>query len=166
MTYIIGVPIITLLAILQISLVSHLRLLEGRPDLVLLAVVAWALMGRGNEAMVLGFVGGLLLDAFSAVPLGVSSAALVAVAAIASYSEGQFWGINPIMQLAAVLVGSAVYYATIILTLVALGQPIDLQVALGRIVLPSLFVNLLLALPTVQLAEGLHGILHPPRVAA
>lgn len=166
MIYLIGIPVIALLAILQTSLVSHLRLLEGRPDLVLLAVVAWALTGRGNEAMVLGFVGGLFLDAFSVVPLGVSSAALVIVAAIASYSEGQFWGINPIMQLAAILVGSMVYYATIIITLVAIGQPVDLQVALGRIVLPSLFVNLLLTLPTVQLAEGVHGSLHPPRVAA
>ncbi len=166
MTYLIGIPTIALLAILQTSLVSHLRLLEGRPDLVLLAVVAWALTGRGQEAMILGFAGGLFLDAFSAVPLGVSSAALVIVAAIASYSEGQFWGINPIMQLAAVLVGSGVYYLIIILTLFATGQPLDLQLALGRIVLPGVFVNLLLALPTVQLAEGLENLLHPPRVTA
>ncbi len=166
MTYVVGIPAIALLAILQTSLVSHLKLLEGRPDLVLLAVVAWALTGRGNEAMLLGFVGGLFLDAFSAVPLGVSSAALVAVAAIASYSEGQFWGINPIMQVAAVLVGSVVYYAFMLLALTAIGQPIDLQIAIGSVVLPSLFVNLLLTLPTMQLAESAHGILYPPRVAA
>ncbi len=166
MTYVIGIPAIALLAILQTSLVSHLNLLEGRPDLVLIAVIAWALTGKGNEAMILGFAGGLFLDAFSAVPLGVSSVALVIVAAIASYSEGQFWGINPIMQLAAVLVGSLVYYATIILALVAIGQPIDLQHALGQIVLPSLFMNLILALPAVQITEGLHGVLHPARVTA
>lgn len=155
-----------LLAVLQTSLVSQLRLLEGRPDLVLLAVVAWALTGRGHEAMILGFAGGLFLDAFSAVPLGVSSAALVIVAAAASYSEGQFWGINPIMQLAAVLVGTLIYYGAIMVTLIATGQPLDLQLALGRIVLPGLFVNLILTLPTVQIAEGLHDLLHPPRVAA
>ena len=166
MTYLIGIPAIALLAVLQISLISHLRLLDGRPDLVLLAVVAWALTGRGHEAMILGFAGGLFLDAFSAVPLGVSSAALVIVAAIVSYSEGQFWGINPIMQLAAVLVGSVAYYSAIIFSLVATGQPLDLQLAFGRIVLPSLFVNMVLALPTVQLAEGLHNLLHPPRVTA
>lgn len=166
MTYLIGLPTIALLAILQTSLVSHLRLLEGRPDLVLLAVVAWALTGRGHEAMILGFAGGLFLDAFSAVPLGVSSTALVIVAAIASYSEGQFWGINPIMQLAAVLVGSVGYYTAIIFALVATGQPLDLQLAFGRVVLPGVFVNLVLALPTVQLAGGLYNLLHPPRVTA
>jgi rod shape-determining protein MreD len=166
MTYVIGIPAIALLAILQTSLVSHLILLEGRPDLVLIAVIAWALTGKGKEAMILGFAGGLFLDAFSTVPLGVSSVALVIVAATASYSEGQFWGINPIMQLAAVLVGSLVYYATIILALVAIGQPIDLQYALGQIVLPSLFMNLILALPAVQITESLHGVLHPARVTA
>lgn len=166
MTYLIGIPAFAILAILQSSLVSHLRLIEGRPDLVMLAVVAWALTGRGREAMILGFAGGLFLDVFSAVPLGVSAAALVIVAVIASYSEGQFWGINPIMQLAAVLVGSVVYNSVIIFTLVATGQPLDLQLALGRIVLPSLFVNLILALPMVQLTEGLHNWLHPPRVTA
>ncbi|MEE9216152.1 MAG: rod shape-determining protein MreD [Anaerolineales bacterium] len=166
MTYVIGIPFIALLAVLQTSLVSHLRLLEGRPDLVLLAIVAWALTGKGHEAMILGFAGGLFLDAFSTVPLGVSSAALVMVAAIVSYSEGQFWGINPIMQLAAVLVSSVVFYAVIIFALVTIGQPVDLQQALSRIVLPSLFVNLILALPTVQIGESLHGVLHPPRVTA
>lgn len=166
MTYLIGIPAIAILAILQTSLVGHLRLLEGRPDLVLLAVVAWALTGKGNEAMIFGFIGGLFLDAFSAVPLGVSAAALVTVAAIASYSEGQFWGINPIMQLAAILVGSAIFYSVIIFTLLGTGQPLDLQLAMGRIVLPSLFMNLILALPTVQLTEGLHNWLNPPRVAA
>ena len=166
MTYVLGIPAIALLAVLQTSLVSHLRLLEGRPDLVLLAIVAWALTGKDHEAMILGFAGGLFLDAFSAVPLGVSSTALVMVAAMVSYSEGQFWGINPIMQLAAVLVGSVLYYATLIFALIAVGQPIDLQQALGQIVLPSLFVNLILALPIVQIAEGLHDVLHPPRVTA
>ena len=166
MTYLIGIPGIALLAVLQTSLVSHLRLLEGRPDLVLLAIVAWAITGRGHEAMILGFAGGLFLDAFSVVPLGVSSAALVIVAAIASYSEGQFWGINPIMQLAAVLVGSVAYHSAIILTLISIGQPVDLQSTFSRIVLPSLFINLLLALPTVQLGEGLHNLLHPPRITA
>jgi rod shape-determining protein MreD len=166
MTYVVGIPAIALLAVLQTSLVSHLRLLEGRPDLVLLAIVAWALTGKGHEAMILGFAGGLFLDAFSAVPLGVSSVALVMVAAVVSYSEGQFWGINPIMQLAAVLAGSVLYYATIVFALVAVGQPVDLQQALGQIVLPGLFVHLILALPTVQIAESLHDVLHPPRVTA
>jgi hypothetical protein len=31
MTYVVGIPAIALLAVLQTSLVSHLRLLEGRP---------------------------------------------------------------------------------------------------------------------------------------
>ena len=151
---------------LQTSLISHLRLLDGRPDLVLLAVIGWALTGRGHEAMILGFFGGLFLDAFSVVPLGVSAIALVIVAAVVSYSEGKFWGVNPIMQLAAVLVGSAIYYAAVILALALAGQQIDLQLALSRIILPSLFLNLILTLPAAQLSESLRRVLYPAKVAA
>ena len=88
------------------------------------------------------------------------------VAAIASYSEGQFWGVNPIMQLASILVGSTVYYAVIMITLFGIGQPLDLQLAIGRIALPGLFINLVLALPAVQIAESVDNLLHPPRVTA
>lgn len=164
MSYLFGIPILTLLVALQSSLVSHLRLLEGRPDLVLLAVVAWALTGRGQEAMVLGFIGGLLLDAFSQVPLGWSAAVMVLIAAMVSYSEGQFWGANPLMQLAAVLAATVVFHLAGILVLLLLGRQLDLALAVSRVVLPSAFLNLLLALPSAQLAEALRSALFPPPV--
>ncbi len=166
MIYLLGLILMAILAVLQVSLVNHLRLLDGRPDLVLLAVTSWALTGRGREAMVLGFAGGLFLDAFSEIPIGVSSVALVLVAALVSYSEGRFWGIHPLMQLAAVLAASVVFYTAQLLTLVLAGHPIDLSIALSRTVLPSLFINLLLALPAAQAAEALKGVLVPGRVTA
>lgn len=166
MSYLVGIPAIGVLVVIQSSLVSHLRLLDGRPDLVLLAVVGWALTGRGREAMVLGFIGGLLLDSFSQVPLGWSAAVLVLIAAMISYSEGQFWGVNPLMQLAAVLVASVLFQLAGMLAVLLIGRPIDFGLALSRIVLPSAFLNLLLALPTAQAAEALRNALYPPPVTS
>lgn len=166
MTYLLGVPALIALVALQSSLVSRLQLLEGRPDLVLLAVVAWALTGRGREAMVLGFVGGLLLDSFSQVPLGWSAAVLVVIASMVSYSEGRFWGANPLTQMAAVLAATVAFHLAGILVLLLLGGQLDLTLALTRILLPSAFLNLLLALPAAQLAEAVHAALYPPPVAS
>lgn len=166
MSYLIGIPLIGLLVALQSSVVSHLRLLDGRPDLVLLAVVAWALTGRGNEAMVLGFVGGLLLDSFSQLPLGWSAAVLTLIAAMVSYSEGRFWGANPLMQLAAALSASVTFHAAGLLLLLATGRQLDPALALSRTLLPSTFLNLLLALPAAQLAESLRNSLYPPPVTS
>lgn len=164
MSYVIGIPLLAVLAALQSSLVNHLRLLDGRPDLVLLAIVSWALTGRGREAMLLGFAGGIFLDLFSEVPLGVSSTALVIVAGLASFSEGQFWGVNPLMQLAAVLVSSAIFYGVGLLAILLAGRQLDLMTALSRVVLPGLFLNLVLALPAIQLGDSLHSSLFPERV--
>lgn len=166
MSYLIGIPLLGLLVALQSSLLGHLQLLDGRPDLVLLAVVAWALTGRGQEAMVLGFIGGMLLDSFSLVPLGWTAVVMVLIAALISYSEGQFWGANPLMQLAAVLAASTVFHLAGMLALLLMGRHLDWSLALSRVLLPSAFLNLLLALPTVQLAEALHNSLFPPTVTS
>lgn len=166
MSYLLGVPVLIALVALQSSLISRLQLLDGRPDLVLLAVVAWALTGRGREAMVLGFLGGLLLDSFSQVPLGWSAAVLVVIASMVSYSEGRFWGANPLMQMAAVLAATLAFHLAGILVLLLLGGQLDLTLALSRIVLPSAFLNLLLALPAAQLAGAAHAALYPPPVTS
>ena len=166
MSLLLGFAGISFLAVLQSSLVNHLRLLDGRPDLVLLAITGWALAGHGRQAMLFGFVGGFALDLFSEVPLGVSSAALVLVAAMVSYSEGRFWGVHPLMQLAAVLTASAVFYLAQLVSLGIGGHPFDLLLVLNRTVLPSLFLNLVFALPAAQTAEALSRFFTPSEVTA
>jgi len=155
---------ISLLAVLQSSLVNHLRLLDGRPDLILLAITGWALTGHGRQAMLFGFVGGFALDLFSEIPLGVSSAALVLIGALVSYSEGRFWGVHPLMQLAAVLAASVVFYAAQLASLGIGGHPIDFPFVLNRTILPGLFFNLVLALPAAQSAEALSRFFAPAEV--
>ncbi|MEZ4636134.1 MAG: rod shape-determining protein MreD [Caldilineaceae bacterium] len=45
--------------------------LEVRPDLVLLAVLAWTLFNGGYSGIVWAFVGGLWMDVLSGGPMGV-----------------------------------------------------------------------------------------------
>ncbi len=166
MSYLLGFPLLGLLVALQSSLIGHLELLDGRPDLVLLAVVGWALTGRGREAMVLGFFGGMLLDSFSAVPLGWTAGVMVLIAAMISYSEGQFWGANPLMQLAAVLAASVMFHLAGMLVVLLMGRQLDFTLAISRVLLPSAFLNLLLALPAAQLTEAAKNSLFPPPVTS
>jgi hypothetical protein len=51
------------------------------------------------------------------------------------------------------------------LGLLILGRDLDLLRGLGSVVLPGTFLNLLLALPAVQLSESLQTFLFPPRVS-
>jgi rod shape-determining protein MreD len=165
MAYLAGLPILLLFAILQSAVLSHIGLLDGRPDLVLLAVVGWSLTGRWRESMIWGFVGGLFLDLLSGVPFATSAVALVIVASFASLLEGRFWEANLLIPLGVTLAASLVYHAIVLAALLVAGHRIDLPLAATRVVLPSTFLNLVFSVPAAQLAETLKRALFPPEVA-
>ena len=66
MAVLIAIPIMGVLAILQSSLVSRLPLLQGTPDLVMLAIIAWALQKRVQTAWQWSIIGGLVVSFYSA----------------------------------------------------------------------------------------------------
>jgi rod shape-determining protein MreD len=160
----IGIPLMALLAVLQSTILSHVQLLDGRPDAVLVAVVGWSIAGRTNEAMVWGFFGGVFLDMYSGVPFGSTAIVLVFVAYLVSFPEGRFWESHVVMPLGVMLVASTVFHVLGIGTLLLIGRPMDLDSALTRVLLPSTFMNLVLILPALQLATGFVQRLFPPEV--
>ncbi len=161
----IGIPALAILATLQASVLTRFRLLDGAPDLVLLAVLGWALTGQRRQSMTLGLAGGLLLDLLSGYPLvGVTSLGLIVVAFLVSLSEGRFWEANFLLQLAVVLLGSGIYHLAGLGILVLLGRTPDLQYAVSRVVMPSVFLNVVLALPVIQALGNLEETLYPPEV--
>lgn len=160
----IGIPLLAVLAILQSALISYMPLLDGRVDLVLLAVVSWGLVGRSEEAMLWGMIGGLFLDILSGLPLGSSAFSLILVAFLVSLLEGRFWEAHLLMPLGVMLLASLFYHLMGILIVMISGHPLSLPLALSRVILPSTFLNVALALPASQLAEGLQKRLFPPEV--
>jgi rod shape-determining protein MreD len=165
MAIIIGIPLLALLAVLQSSIISDLSLLEGRPDLILIAVVAWGLMGRHRESMIWGLIGGLFLDMLSGLPLGVTSINLILIAFLVSFSEGRFWESHILMPLGVMLLLSPLFYFLSIVTLWMLGHDINLGIAIARVILPGTFLNLLLILPGTQLLGAVNRLIHPPEVS-
>lgn len=164
MAYAIGLPLMALLAILQSAVVSHLRLADGQADLVLVAIVAWALTGRAQEAMVLGLVGGLFLDLLSALPLGSTALALVLIAYVVSLTEGRLWGAHLLTPLGVVFAASLFFSAYLLLASALVGARVDLPSVASRVVLPETFLNVLIAVPAAQLASALQRVLFPPEV--
>lgn len=164
MAILLGIPLLALLAVLQSTVFGTFRVLDGAPDLVLLAVVGWALTGRARQSMALGLVGGVILDLLSGTPIGANAIGLILIAYLVSLSEGRFWEAHFLMPLAAVLGASLLYHAAAVFVLVLLGRTPDWSYALTRVVLPSVFLNLLLALPVAQAAESLEATLYPPEV--
>jgi rod shape-determining protein MreD len=165
MSTLIGLPLLALLAIIQSAIVSDLTLLEGRPDLILVVVVAWGIIGRYRESMLWGLIGGLALDLLSGLPLGVTAINLILIAFLVSFSEGRFWESHILMPLGVMLITSPLFYFISILTLWLLGYDIELGFAMFRVALPGTFLNLLLILPGTQIISAIDRVIHPPEVS-
>ncbi|MGB2894923.1 MAG: rod shape-determining protein MreD [Anaerolineales bacterium] len=164
MAYLLGIPLLILLAILQSTLLGTFQFLEGRPDLILLAVIGWGLAGGSEEAMVWGLVGGLLLDMLSGIPMGTTSVTLIIIGTLVSLYEGRIWETNFLMPLGITLAGSLLFHFMSLGVIMFMGREIDWAYSFSRVILPSTFINLLLALPTAQALKGLRNRLYPPEV--
>ncbi len=73
----VAVPLLSLLVILQVTLLPHLQLAGITPQLAIVAAIGWAVQRGALEGMVWAFLAGMLLDAFSFTPIGVTALALM-----------------------------------------------------------------------------------------
>ncbi len=164
MAYILGIPLLILLAIFQSTLLGTFQFLDGRPDLILLAVIGWGLAGGSEEAMVWGLAGGVFLDILSGVPIGTTSIILILIGTLVSLFEGRIWEANFLMPLGTTLAGSLLFHIMSLGVILLMGREIDWTSAFSRVILPSTFINLILALPIAQALKGLRSRLYPPEV--
>ena len=141
--------------LLQVTTVVDVRLFSGRPDLVLVLVVAVGLVRGATAGALTGFVGGFLADALGLGLLGVSSLTLT----LAGYVAGA-WGetidvrapVRPLLGVATTAV-LAQLAALLVAILIGTGPAIGASAFTG--VVPSAMLDLLLAVPLLPLVRGL-----------
>lgn len=162
----VGAAVVVALA-LQVSFFPHLAVAGVVPDLVLLVVVAFALARGSREAMLLGFVAGLLLDLAPPADHSVGrwALSLVLVAAVAGRVRTDERVSLPVV-LGTVAAASFVGTSTFALSGLLVGE-IALEVPrLLAVVGIALVWDLLVGLVTVRpLARALARDTAPARVA-
>ena len=143
--------LVLLAALLQVSVLWTVEVSNGHPDLLLVLVVVLALVRGPMTGAVAGFAAGLFLDVATFSTLGISSLLLT----LAGYWSGRLGSImsksSPHPPLIAVgLATVAVALGSAFLHFV-LGSTIGASELLGRVLLPTLALNLLLAYPVYRL---------------
>jgi rod shape-determining protein MreD len=163
-TYLVGVPLLALAAVVQATILSLLHVSGGTVDLVLLLALSWTLIGEWQGGALWGLMGGLCLDLLSGGPVGAHALGLVAVAYLASLSEGRFWRSHVLLPLATVLLGTVAYHLLYLTALAATGHGVAWLPSLAQVTLPAVLLNTLLMLPVYHAVRWLHHILHPAPV--
>jgi rod shape-determining protein MreD len=150
-----AIPVLTLAALAEATMLPHLRVGNAQPDLTLLLVGAWSMRRGVEEGAVWAFIGGAVLDLLSAGPFTASMFGLLAVSIVLGIDPTTGFGRRQARSLSgnslALIVG--VILATLTFHLVLLfalriaseaGRPLDWLDAGVRVVVPRIVFNLVL----------------------
>ncbi len=147
------VVVLLVAVLLQTTVAPHLRLLGAYPDFALIAVVCVALLKGSETGAVFGFLTGMLTAIALMEPFGLSAFVFVLVGYFAGrYAETADLpaGLAPLLT---VFVATLVANVLFAMAQFLLAREVPLGFFLGRVLLPSLVFNTLLAAPLYLLVR-------------
>ena len=127
-----SVSILAIVAALQVTVVPQFGILGGRPDLVFLFTIAWALNSSLEEGVIWAFAGGIIKDLLSATPTGTSVVGLVILVFAIHFIRQQIYRVSIISLVWITLLGSLFYQLISLIIMLLTGfLAIPLGVASG-----------------------------------
>lgn len=148
-------------SILQGTLVTRIKLLQGHADLVLLVIVAIILQEDLKPDWRWGLLAGLILSLSSALPLWVLLASYTAAALICHWLRKRVLQIPMLILFTSILIGTLIIDGSTLIYLWLIANPLNLLDAINFVMLPRVVLNMLLALPIFALIGELSKIFIP-----
>ncbi|MGA2489866.1 MAG: hypothetical protein ABSF99_06710 [Anaerolineales bacterium] len=161
-----AIPVLILTIILQTSIASRIMLLSGNADLVLLVVVAWALQERVRGAWVWGVAASLLVGLTSGVPWYIYLIGYLSVVGLARLLVHRIWQAPLLAMFAVTLIGTLELLMLTFVGRTLFNVPLVLGQVFSQIILPTILLNLLLAIPVHAIIQDLAKRLYPEKETA
>lgn len=161
MAVLLAAPILAALLMIQSAVMSQMPLLYGTSDLLLVALVAWALQKRVRTAWQWAVIGGLMMTYVSALPPGVYLTGYLLAVGLTLLLKQRVWQHPTLAMLIATFVAAMI---TQLLTLIVLrisGAALPFWDAINLVVLPSILLDLVLAVPFYAIFGDLAYYLYP-----
>lgn len=161
MRNLIALPVIVLGVMLQSAVISRVYLLSGIADLPLVMLAAWALQEEVDSAWHWAAATGLLVGFVSGISWFVPFVGYVTVVALAQVFQRRVW------QAPLLAMFSITFLGTILLSALSFGVlrfmdvPLPLSDVLGLLTLPSVLLNMLLAIPVYAVMRDLARWVYP-----
>jgi len=164
MSFVIQALAFIVVIILQMVVVSSIPLLHGTADLLLLWVGAWALMSHSRVPWIYAGVAALAVAYTSAIHPIVPFGAYFFVVIFAKFFQRRIWQ-SPLMALFVICFAGSLLESGLSYVILSIGGvPLDFSTSLVQVIIPSLFLNLLLALPVYAISRDMHQWLYPYEV--
>ncbi len=120
---------------------------RGQLNLVMLLALAWSIRSDLASGFIWALVGGILLDLYSAIPIGATSAALMIIVYAANGAARQLYRMRIVTLLAMTLLATLFLQVYTYCALLLLGLSYDIPMMIRLVYMPTLLYNLAGALP-------------------
>lgn len=161
MRNLIALPVIILAVILQTAIVSRVYLLSGIADLPLVMLAAWALQEEVETAWHWAVATGLLVGFVSALPLLAPVIGYFAVVGLAQILQGRVWQAPLLAMFSVTFLGSIIASVLSFAVLRLSDVTLPIGDVLGVLTLPSVLLNMLLAIPVYAVMRDLARWVYP-----
>jgi rod shape-determining protein MreD len=155
MRFVIAGAVLAVATLVQSVTGPTLPVVRGRPDLVLVVVLAWSMLRGSGEGAFVGFLGGVLLDSVSYTPFGISAALLGLLGYCTGLPEVNVYRGNLPYFLGTAAVATLVFHTLYFLVLQALGTSMPPIFETYAMALPASILNVLLLAPTFVVCRRL-----------
>lgn len=147
MSVLAALPILGGLAIFQFAILSRIPLIMGTADVLLLAVIAWSLQEKVKTAWQWSVIGGFLASLGSGLPFGVLIGTYLVITGVALVVRRRVWKRPILAMFLMTFIGTLIVHISSIVIRLLTGVTIPMIEAFNLITLPSLLLNVLLAIP-------------------
>jgi rod shape-determining protein MreD len=151
--------IVVVLTTIESAIGSRLDMPELHLDVVPVLVAAWGSLRGFEEGMLLGTVGGIMLDVVSGAPFGLHTAVLVLLGAVSSTVDGQVVRANVGFMISMGLLITLGYHLTLMLGMQALGWQAFPPERFLRVLFPAAAANTILLPIALAVSEQIYRYL-------
>ena len=135
------IPLLGLVAIVQVAWLPLIPIFGFKIDLPLVIVVTWGLVGPIGEAAQWGFIVGLFLDLASGLPFGIHTLTLTVVGLLVGLGQTTFFRGNLIAPPAMMVAATLFDYIFVLAILSLFNWNIDWLDYIFRVILPTSILN-------------------------
>jgi cell shape-determining protein MreD len=146
-SYVLAFPILFLTMMLQMVVINKLPLLYGYADLILLVVTIYAMHARAKNAWFWALLAGLFYGFVSKIPVIVPIIVFGVIIVSARYIRSRIWQMPILAYIFLVIAGTLLFQFLSLISLKFTGSVIPIMESINVIVIPSVMLNLIFAIP-------------------
>jgi rod shape-determining protein MreD len=157
----VAIPVLGLALILQTSIVGRIMLLSGNSDILFLTVAAWSLQERARGAWIWGIAAALLSGLVSGIPWYLYLVGYLSLVGMARLLVRRIWQAPLLAMFTVTLIGTLELLMLMYLKRTLFDVTLPFGEVFFQVILPSVLLNLLVAIPVHALVRDLANRVYP-----